>query len=207
MPNVQETYKKVVVPALKQKRGYKNDLEVPRLRKIIISSGIGSKMEKDAFTEAKEHFAMITGQQCVVTKSKKNIANFKLRSGMPVGVMVTLRGRRMYDFLDRLTHNVLPRVRDFRGIAKTGFDGSGNYNFGLNDITVFPEVDLDKVKRQIGLNITFVTSAKTNEEAFRVGVEWAIEQSKGLIRFGVPVIHYFTVGVSENIRQIASAIF
>lgn len=166
MPNFRDTYKKVVVPALKSKRGYKNEFEVPRLRKIVLSSGIGTKMEKDAFTEAKEHFSMITGQQSIVKKSKKNIANFKLRSGMPVGLMVTLRGQRMYDFLDRLTHNVLPRVRDFRGIPKTGFDGSGNYNFGLNDITVFPEVDLDKVKRQIGLNITIVTSAKTNEEAF-----------------------------------------
>lgn len=166
MPKLRDTYKQVVVPALKSKRGYKNEFEVPKLRKIVLSAGIGTKMEKDAFAEAKEHFAMISGQQCVVKKSKKNIANFKLRSGMPVGVMVTLRGQRMYDFLDRLTHNVLPRVRDFRGIPKTGFDGSGNYNFGLNDITVFPEVDLDKVKRQIGLNITIVTSAKTNEEAF-----------------------------------------
>ncbi len=166
MPNMHETYKSLVVPALKKKRGYTNDLQVPRLRKIIITSGIGTKMEKDAFTEAKEHFAAISGQQCVVTKSKKDIANFKLRKGVPVGVKVTMRGQRMYDFLDRLVHNVLPRVRDFRGIPKTGFDGSGNYNFGLNDITVFPEVDLDKVKRQIGLNITFVTSAKNNEEAF-----------------------------------------
>ena len=166
MPNVRDTYKQVVVPALKKKRGYKNEFEVPKLRKIVLSSGIGTKMEKDAFAEAKEHFSMITGQQCVVKKSKKDIANFKLRSGMPVGVMVTLRGKRMYDFIDRLTHNVLPRVRDFRGIPKTGFDGSGNYNFGLNDITVFPEVDLDKVKRLIGLNITIGTSAKTNEEAF-----------------------------------------
>ncbi len=166
MPNMHETYKNVVVPALKKKRGYKNDLQVPRLRKIIITSGIGTKMEKDAFTEAKEHFAAISGQQCMITKSKKNIANFKLRKDVPVGVMVTMRGQRMYDFLDRLVHNVLPRVRDFRGIPKTGFDGSGNYNFGLNDITVFPEVDLDKVKRQLGLNVTFVTSAKTNDEAF-----------------------------------------
>ncbi|HCE43455.1 MAG TPA: 50S ribosomal protein L5 [Lentisphaeria bacterium] len=166
MPNMYETYKKVVVPALKKKRGYTNDLQVPKLRKIVITSGIGTKMEKDAFTEAKEHFAAISGQQCLVTKSKKDVANFKLRKNVPVGVMVTMRGQRMYDFLDRLVHNVLPRVRDFRGIPKTGFDGSGNYNFGLPDITVFPEVDLDKVKRQIGLNITFVTSAKTNEEAF-----------------------------------------
>ncbi|HBC85517.1 MAG TPA: 50S ribosomal protein L5 [Lentisphaeria bacterium] len=166
MPNMYEIYKKVVVPALKQKRGYKNDLQVPRLRKIVLTSGIGTKMEKDVFNEAKEHFAVISGQQCLVTKSKKDVANFKLRKGTPVGVMVTLRGQRMYDFLDRLTHYVLPRVRDFRGIPKTGFDGSGNYNFGLSDITVFPEVDLDKVKRQIGLNITFVTSAKSNEEAF-----------------------------------------
>jgi large subunit ribosomal protein L5 len=166
MPNVRDTYKQIVIPALKKKRGYENEFQVPKLRKIVLSSGIGTKMEKDAFTEAKEHFAAISGQQCVVKKTKKDIANFKLRSGMPVGVMVTLRGKRMYDFLDRLTHNVLPRVRDFRGIPKTGFDGSGNYNFGLNDITVFPEIDLDKVKRQIGLNITIVTSAKTNEEAF-----------------------------------------
>jgi len=123
-------------------------------------------MDKDAMNEAKEHLSHIAGQLPLVCKSKKNISNFKLRKGMPIGLMVTLRGKRMYDFFDRLVHLALPRVRDFRGIPKKGFDGSGNYNFGIQDITVFPEVDLDKVKRHFGLNITIVTTAKSDEEAF-----------------------------------------
>jgi large subunit ribosomal protein L5 len=111
---------------------------------------------------------MITGQQPVIVKAKKNVANFKLRVGMPVGVMVTLRGKRMYEFLDRFIHNALPRVRDFRGISPKGFDGAGNYNLGLDDISVFTEIDLDKVKYQLGINIAFVMTAKTNEEAFEL---------------------------------------
>jgi large subunit ribosomal protein L5 len=165
MPDILKTYRETVRPALKEKRAYKNDLAVPRLSKIVISMGIGTKMDKDAMPEAKEHLIALTGQLPLSCKSKKDISSFKLRKNMPIGMMVTLRGRRMYDFYDRLVHNTLPRVRDFRGVPKKGFDGSGNYNFGMQDITVFPEVDLDKVKRHFGLNITIVTTAKTDDEA------------------------------------------
>lgn len=165
MPDILKTYRETIRPALKQKGGYKNDLEVPRLSKIVLSMGIGTKMDKDALGEAKGHLAQIAGQAPLVCKSTKNISNFKLRKGMPVGLMVSLRGKRMYEFYDRLVHLALPRVRDFRGLSKKGFDGSGNYNFGILDITVFPEVDLDKVKRHFGMNITIVTTANSDEEA------------------------------------------
>lgn len=166
MPNMLKKYNEDVLPALKAKFGYTNNLQVPRLKKIVINTGINSNTtEKDAFKEAKQHIAMITGQTPVITKSTKNIANFKLRAGMPVGVMVTLRGGKMYDFIDRLVHNALPRVRDFRGIPKKGFDKAGNYNMGVPDITIFTEVDLDKVKYPLGLNITMVTNAKNDQEA------------------------------------------
>ena len=166
MPDIRKEYKEKIVPALKEKMGYKNILQVPKLTKIVISTGIGSDKERDVFSDAKEQLGQITGQQPVIVKAKKNVANFKLRIGMPVGAMVTLRGKRMYEFYDRLVHNALPRVRDFRGVSAKGFDGSGNYNVGLDDTSVFTEIDLDKVKHQIGINIAFVTTANTNEEAF-----------------------------------------
>ncbi len=166
MSDILKTYREVVRQALKEKRGYKNDLAVPRISKIVLSMGIGTKMDKDAMPEAKDHLTALSGQLPLVCKSKKNISNFKLRKDMPVGLMVTLRGARMYQFYSKLVYNTLPRVRDFRGISKKGFDGRGNYNFGIQDITVFPEIDLDKVKRHFGLNITIVTTAKTNEEAY-----------------------------------------
>ncbi|OGV50430.1 MAG: 50S ribosomal protein L5 [Lentisphaerae bacterium GWF2_44_16] len=166
MPNMLKKYNEEVLPALKAKFGYTNNLQVPRLKKIVINTGVNSNTtEKDTFKEAKQHIAMITGQAPVITKSTKNIANFKLRAGMPVGVMVTLRGSKMYDFIDRLVHNALPRVRDFRGIPKKGFDKVGNYNLGVPDVTIFTEVDLDKVKYPLGLNITMVTTAKNDQEA------------------------------------------
>ncbi|OGV52961.1 MAG: 50S ribosomal protein L5 [Lentisphaerae bacterium GWF2_52_8] len=166
MPDMMKQYKEQVAPALLKKRGYKNVMEVPKLKKIVLSTGINTSAERDVFNEAKLHFTAISGQLPVITKSTKNIANFKLRKGQPVGLMVTMRGARMYEFLDRLIHITLPRVRDFRGIPKKGFDGAGNYNFGVPDITVFTEIDLDKVKHPMGLNITMVTSAKNKEEAF-----------------------------------------
>lgn len=168
MPDIKKEYNERIVPALKEKLGYKNILQVPKLTKIVISTGIGSGKERDAFTDAKEQLSLITGQQPVIVKAKKNVANFKLRIGMPVGVMVTLRGKRMYEFYDRLVHNALPRVRDFRGVSAKGFDGSGNYNVGIDDASVFTEIDLDKVKYQIGINIAFVTTAKTNDEALEL---------------------------------------
>lgn len=164
MPDMHKQWKDVVSPAMISSRGYRNVMQVPRLRKITVSTGIKSSVERDAFTEAKENLALITGQSPVVTKSRQNVANFKLRRGMPVGLMVTLRGGQMYDFYDRLVHNVLPRIRDFRGVSPKGFDGSGNYNLGVDDITVFVEIDADKLKRQMGLNIAIVTSAASDDE-------------------------------------------
>lgn len=165
MPDMKKKYNEEVVPALMQKMGYKNVMQVPKLKKIVLSMGIGTKMEKDAFTEGKNILAGITGQLPVVTKAKKNVANFKLRVGQQVGIMVTLRGHRMYEFLDRFVHNALPRVRDFRGVPKKGFDGVGNYNMGVQDVSVFTEVDLEKLKYPMGLNLTIVTSAGTDREA------------------------------------------
>lgn len=165
MPDMRKKYTEEVKPALMKKLGCKNVMEIPKLKKIVISSGIGTKMEKDAFTEAKNHVTALAGQLPVITKAKKNVANFKLRAGMPVGIMVTLRGDKMYEFLDRFVHNALPRVRDFRGLPKKGFDGVGNYNLGVPDVTIFTEVDLDKVKYPLGINITMVTSAKTDAAA------------------------------------------
>jgi large subunit ribosomal protein L5 len=168
MPDMYKQYKETVVPKLKEDGAYGNPMEIPRLSKILITTGIGANEERDAFTEAKKNITTITGQAPVITKSKKNISNFKLRKGMPVGVMVTLRNKRMYEFLDRFVHYVLPQVRDFRGINPKGFDGSGNYNMGLNDISVFSEIDLDKLKHPMGINICFVTTAKSDKEALEL---------------------------------------
>ena len=165
MPDMLKRYRGEVLPALKERGGYSNDLQVPKLTKIVISTGIGSDKERDTFDDAKTQITAITGQRPVVVNAKKNVASFKLRRGMPVGLMVTLRGKKMYEFYDRLVHNALPRVKDFRGVSSKGFDGSGNYNMGLDDVSVFTEIDLDKVKHQIGINISMVTTAKTDEEA------------------------------------------
>jgi len=166
MPDMKKKYDEEVRQALAEKLGIKNVMQIPKLQKIVISTGIGSDKERDAFTEAKKHIGAITGQEPVITKARKNVSNFKLRVGMPVGVMVTLRGSRMYEFLDRFVHNAMPRVRDFRGVPKKGFDGVGNYNLGVPDISVFTEVDTDKLKYPLGINITMVTSAQNDEAAF-----------------------------------------
>ncbi len=168
MPDMKKKYVEEVRSALAAKLGIKNPMDIPKLQKIVISTGIGTNMERDAFTEAKKHIGAMTGQEPVITKAKKNVANFKLRVGMNVGVMVTLRGNRMYEFLDRFVHNAMPRVRDFRGVPRKGFDGVGNYNLGIQDVSVFTEVDADKLKYPLGVNITMVTSAKTDEAAFEL---------------------------------------
>ena len=165
MPDMKKKYSEEVRSALAEKLGIKNVMQIPKLTKIVISTGIGSDKERDAFAEAQKHIAAMTGQKPVICKARKNVSNFKLRVGMPVGVMVTLRGNRMYEFLDRFVHNALPRVRDFRGIPKDGFDGVGNYNVGLSDVSVFTEVDADKLKYPLGVNITIVTSAKDDAGA------------------------------------------
>ena len=168
MPDMKKKYVEEVRPALAAKLGIGNAMQIPKLQKIVISTGISTSMERDAFGEAKKHIGAIAGQEPVITKAKKNVANFKLRVGMNTGVMVTLRGNRMYEFLDRFVHNALPRVRDFRGVPRKGFDGVGNYNLGMPDLSVFTEVDADKLKYPLGVNITMVTSAKTDEAAFEL---------------------------------------
>ena len=165
MPDMKKKYNEEVVPALKAKLGITNVMQVPKLQKIVLSKGISSKMEKDAMAEARTHLTALAGQAPVVCKAKKNVAGFKLRVGMPVGLMVTLRGKKMYEFLDRFVHNALPRVRDFRGVPTKGFDGVGNYNLGIPDVSIFTEIDLEKIKYPLGLNLTMVTSAKTDAEA------------------------------------------
>ena len=165
MPDMKKKYMDEVRGALQAKLGLKNVMQIPKLEKIVVSTGIGTSAERDAFTEAKKHLGAMTGQLPVITKARKNVSNFKLRVGMPVGVMVTLRGSRMYEFLDRFVHNALPRVRDFRGIPKNGFDGVGNYNLGISDVSVFTEVDADKLKYPLGVNVTIVTTAKDDESA------------------------------------------
>ena len=168
MPDMKKKYSEEVRSALAEKLGIKNVMQIPKIEKIVISTGIGSDKERDAFAEAQKHIAAMTGQKPIVCKARKNVSNFKLRVGMPVGVMVTLRGSRMYEFLDRFVHNALPRVRDFRGLPKKGFDGVGNYNIGMPDVSVFPEVDTDKLKYPLGVNIAFVTSAPTDAAAFEL---------------------------------------
>ena len=168
MPDMMQKYKSEIRPALQAKLGCKNVMQIPKLEKIVLSSGMRSDCERDAFTEAQNLIGQITGQHAVITKARKNVANFKLRVGMNVGVMVTLRGHRMYEFLDRYVHNALPRVRDFRGIPKNGFDGAGNYNVGVPDIPVFAEIDQDKMKYPLGLNITMVTTAENDADAYEL---------------------------------------
>src|SRR5246127_4066088 len=160
-------YKDRVVPALRQKLGYKNLLQVPKLDKVVVNTCIpaqGSEL-KQALEDAKKELALITGQKAAETKSKKSISNFKLRKGQVIGAKVTLRGDRMYEFLERLIRMSLPRIRDFRGISPKSFDGKGNYTLGVKDQGIFPEVELDKIKRNIGFDITIVTTANTNDEA------------------------------------------
>src|ERR1700751_2868145 len=160
-------YKDRVVPALRQKLGYKNLLQVPKLDKVVVNTCIpaqGSEL-KQALEDAKKELALITGQKAAETKSKKSISNFKLRKGQAIGAKVTLRGDRMYEFLERLIKMALPRIRDFRGISAKAFDGKGNYTLGVKDQAIFPEVELDKIKRNIGFDITIVTTANTNDEA------------------------------------------
>jgi large subunit ribosomal protein L5 len=153
-----------VVPAMKERFGYSNNLQVPRLEKIVLSQGIGAAVaDKKLVDAAVEEMTLIAGQRAVPTKSKKDISNFKLRKGMPVGARVTLRGTKMYDFLERLLVSSLPRIRDFQGI-KEGFDGRGNFTFGITEQIIFPEIEIDKVNRISGMDITLVSSAKTDME-------------------------------------------
>jgi len=164
-PRLYEKYMNEVRPALKEKRGYKNVHQIPRMEKIVVNMGVSASLEKSAIDDAAKDLALITGRKPAISKSRKSIANFKLRENMPIGCRVTLRREVMYEFFDRLVSTTLPRIRDFRGVSPRHFDGRGNYTMGIADQTVFPEIELDKIKRQQGMDITIVTSAPTNDEA------------------------------------------
>jgi large subunit ribosomal protein L5 len=168
-PRLAEKYKKEVVPALMKKFGYKTVMQAPKLEKICINRGVnGAVTDKKLVEVSVDELSTITGQKAVTTQSKKDISNFKLRKHMPIGARVTLRGEKMYEFLDRLVSTALPRVRDFRGINEKSFDGRGNYTLGITEQIIFPEIDIDKVNKITGMDITFVTTAGTNEEAFEL---------------------------------------
>lgn len=169
MPRLEEKYTKEVIPALVKKFGYDSVMQAPRLEKICVNRGVnGAVSDKKTVDVAVEELTMITGQKAVPTMSKKDISNFKLRKGMPIGARVTLRGERMYEFLDRLVSVALPRVRDFKGISDKAFDGRGNYTLGVTEQIIFPEIDIDKVTKITGMDITFVTTAQNNEEAYEL---------------------------------------
>jgi len=166
VPRLKKKYKEEVIPALMKKFGYKNIMEVPKIEKIVVNMGVGEAVQNIKELEnAMNDLALITGQKPSVRRAKRSEAGFKLRKGMPIGAKVTLRRDRMWDFLDRLISMALPRVRDFKGLSPRSFDGRGNYNFGLEEQTVFPEIDYDKVDKIRGMNITIVTTAETDEEA------------------------------------------
>ena len=165
-PRLQEKYEIEVRKALQEKRGYGNVHQVPRIEKIVVNMGVPTSREKGALEEAVKDLAAITGRKPVVNKAKKSVANFKLRKGQTVGCRVTLRREVMYEFFDRLVATALPRIRDFRGVSPRQFDGRGTYSLGLPDQTIFPEIELDKIKFNQGMDITIVTSAPTNEEAY-----------------------------------------
>lgn len=159
-------YRERIVPALMKEFNYDSIMQVPKLQKICLSRGIGEATRDKKLLEASaKEFAAIAGQKPVITKSKKDISNFKLRKGMPIGCRVTLRSERMYEFLDRLINIAMPRIRDFRGIPTKGFDGRGNYSFGVKEQIIFPEINVDQIEKIAGMDITFVTSARTDEEA------------------------------------------
>ena len=162
---LKEVYRTQVVPELCKLRGYANAMQAPRLQKIVVNMGFDAETDRDTVKAVVEDLAKIAGQRPVVTKARKSISNFKLREGMSIGAKVTLRGDRMYEFLDRLITAALPRIRDFRGVSARSFDGRGNYTLGLSEQTIFPEIHPDQIKKTQGMDITFVTNAPTNDEA------------------------------------------
>jgi len=174
-PRLKDKYAKEIVPALKQKFNYKSVMQVPKIDKICINKGMGVAVtDKKLIDVAVEEITNITGQKAVATRSKKAISNFKLRENMPIGVRVTLRGDKMYEFLDRLMNIALPRVRDFRGVSAKGFDGRGNYTLGVKEQIIFPEISIEKVNKISGMDITFVTTAQTDEESYELLKEFGM---------------------------------
>jgi large subunit ribosomal protein L5 len=169
LPRLRKQYDEVAAPALREQFGYKNRMQIPKIEKVVINIGMGEAVgNAKALDNAVNDIQLITGQKPVVTRAKRSIAQFKLRAGMPIGVMVTLRGARMYEFIDRLFNIAMPRVRDFRGLSPDSFDGRGNYTLGLKEQLIFPEIEYDKIDRVRGMEISFVTSAKTDAEGRRL---------------------------------------
>jgi large subunit ribosomal protein L5 len=178
-PRLQEKYRNEIVAALTESTGYKNIMQVPKLVKICLNQGVGeATSDKKLVDVASDEMSRITGQKSVSTMSKKDISNFKLRKGMPVGVRVTLRGAKMYEFLDRFVSTALPAVRDFHGISPKSFDGRGNYNIGIKEQIIFPEIFIDQVNKITGMDITIVTSANTDKEAFELLKEFGLPFKK-----------------------------
>lgn len=174
-PRLKESYQKSIIPAMKEKFGYKNVMQIPKLTKICLNQGVGAAVaDKKLVDQAVEEMSTISGQRAVPTKSKKAISNFKLREDLPIGARVTLRGDRMYEFLDRLVAVSLPRVRDFAGLNEKGFDGRGNYTMGVTEQIIFPEIVIDKVNRINGMDITFVTTADSDEECLELLKEFGL---------------------------------
>tara|TARA_B100001769_G_scaffold42727_1_gene29819 strand:+ start:484 stop:1050 length:567 start_codon:yes stop_codon:yes gene_type:complete len=179
IPRLKQEYNERIVNNLKETFGYKSVMQVPKLEKVVLSRGVGSAVsDKKLIDHAIDELTIITGQKAIATISKKDVASFKLRKGMPIGAKVTLRGERMYEFLDRLVTTALPRVRDFQGVKATGFDGRGNYTLGVTEQIIFPEIDIDKVNRINGMDITFVTTANTDQEAKSLLTELGIPFKK-----------------------------
>lgn len=178
-PRLKIKYQTEIIKNLQNKFQYKNPLQVPRLVKIVINQGIGEAVaDKKLIESSIKELALITGQKPIPTISKKDISNFKLRKGMPIGVKVTLRGNKMYEFLDRLIASALPRIRDFKGLNPKSFDGRGNYNLGINEQIIFPEIDIDKINKIMGMDINIVTSAKTDKEALELLKEFGMPFKK-----------------------------
>ena len=178
-PRLKDKYKAEVVPALQKKFGYSSSMQVPKIQKICLNQGVGDAVsDKKLIEGAVKEMTTISGQKAVATISKKDISNFKLRKGVPIGVRVTLRGDTMYEFLDRLISVALPRIRDFRGINDKGFDGNGNYTLGVTEQIIFPEIDIDKVNKIMGMDITFVTSTGNDEEALALLSEFGMPFKK-----------------------------
>ena len=179
IPTLKAKYQAEIVPALREKFQYKSVMQVPRLKKICLNQGLGQAVaDKKVLEAALADMSIIAGQKAVASMSRKDISNFKLRKGMPIGARVTLRGDKMYEFLERLVAVALPRVRDFRGINPKGFDGKGNYNLGITEQIIFPEIDIEKVNKILGMDITFVTTAKTNEEGLALLKEFGMPFKK-----------------------------
>ncbi|MCX8079690.1 MAG: 50S ribosomal protein L5 [Bacteroidia bacterium] len=175
MPTLKKKYREEIVPALMKKMGYKSVMQVPRLEKICLNQGVGDAVaDKKLIEQAVKEMTLIAGQKAVPTYSTKDISNFKLRKGVAIGVRVTLRGNRMYEFLERLIAAALPRIRDFKGVSDKGFDGRGNYTLGIPEQIIFPEIDIDKISKINGMDITFVTSANNDKEAFELLSEFGL---------------------------------